>query len=76
MQKRQTVNKYKVAAPKGVTSSNGNGFSDDDDYDHTDQSMLQLENGNGAIRDSWQITHEPEWLGESYEDGESYEARA
>lgn len=67
MQKRQTVNKYKVAAPKGVTSSNGNGYSDDGDYDHTDM----LENGNETIRDSWQITHDPEWL----EDGESEEAR-
>jgi len=62
MKKRQTVEKYKnYAAPKGAISN----MLDHEDLERTDheQNLLELENeeSNGT-RESWHITHEPEWV--------------
>jgi len=57
MLKRQTVAKY--AAPKGTVEETG-WLENGDDY-------RMLENGapvnDESVRESWHITHEPEWIG-------------
>ena len=51
------------SAPKDAFANGDNHGEDYEERDDQETSMLELEAGGGeGLRESWHITHQPEWI--------------